>query len=1138
MKKNIAFGGVTRVPGGAVSSDGDLCAAVDVCNDGMGLEMIEKPELLFTLRNSEDETAQLKFTEELLCIHEPEGEDKHYITQLFVESTATVQRSPTPQNIEVSPIAPIINDDAYAPTGDVVPYDPPETAELTVDDIFSAWGESNMIEDNGGTIMTWAPGSTSATLSAGIYLCYWEKAEGETEYTCKEEINITPFGKVTAIQPMGNTLICNHEGGANFPKEIRYWLWKAADNTYLGLGSKPPMINITFGLESTFEYYPKKKSSIRQNGVTQIYSYRNYGGVFIDSLIYTDTVSVWWDEEEYGPSTRVPPMIYYAGENGTPNAHWASSYSLDGVPNVEGFKLDWTTYTLGAYNKFIAEQNKDNKFVFPFYARYAYEMYDGSLIMHSNPVLLIPNSRGPIFALDGNYGLTAGLKHKDQSYEKVHLNFRGRTYGFSSKLMYDLKTLSQDDLARLENWKDLIRGINIYITPPIYNYKQGGQVLGWRCMSPLDPINNITEEEVEDGVTAWDKYYTIGKVKYTDKSGAEAVEKTLTGNVRLSDAFMTILPKLYHGPVDSFSIFWPYDTTTSPPNNPTFYVPDYVLEIPQKDEAEVTELHENAGQFFKYYEIPYEKLINIAGTAQGEQEVAAKKKVLTTIANQDIMKDDNGSHDTMSASVLYGYNRRLNMANVSKILHSPLPPSVQWARDYGKKTQGGQIQERNYPYQVTVYAKNGAEIARLKSAETGVNTVCPQYVFYPNVEAFEVLITRGEGSDLKNYRVRLKEHKALNGAFWLADFMATGYDLVKNYKLEDDATSSDINLPEANKVVDERSKIYTSATDNPFVIPFGNINIAGGGDVRALCAATQAMSQGQFGQHPMYTFTSEGVWAMSVNDTGGWSTIQPVTRDVIVDGTKPLSLDSTVLFLSERGLLQLAGSDIKVLSDILQGADPLILNTPNFGLHRLDDLCASTATDTEGLLNIATALALNKFPENAWMTYDYDNARIYVTPQNGNGSWVYNLKSGIWTQATTKLDNQVVSYPECEAQCEGKVMRISVDRAITDNLRSKGLVISRPIKLDDMGLLKRWREIAVRGRFKPYSTAVQVALWGTRDWIDSALVASSTRNRLTRWSGSPYFGHSVGLFLTRPSYAMQIAGMDIEVDSEHDNKLR
>ena len=1126
MKKDIAFGGVTRIPGGALSSDGDLCAAVDVCNDGAGLELLEKPEPLFTLESGE----------ELLCVHEPEGEEKHYITQWVVESTVQTNAAPLTRSGIGLMEERILNDDAYNSqdtTFDPTTYTPPTTPQETITSDYTTWVANNTTEDDGGTSYAPSAGDPDPVESGHIYLCYWCLVG--TEYTRVKLIDITPYGKVTAIQPMGNTLICNHEGGAEFPKEIRYWLWKADASAYIGLGSKPPMINITFSLESTFEYYPKTESTFNNDNT----DYKRYGGVQISSYPYTDTVPVWFSD--YKKTAYVPPYVLYMDGSYSSGAHsindtdifshWQSSYSIenvvspDGKTDVAGMKTNWTTMALGAYNKFIAEQNKDNKFVFPFYVRYAYEMYDGSLIMHSYPVLMIPNSRGPIFALDGRKGLKADRDDKGESYEKVRIDFQGRVYGFSSKLMYDLKQLSSSDLERLQNWKDLIRGISVYVTPPIYNYKQGGHVLGWRCMDWRDPINGA----LDNGDTPWNKYYTIGKVNYTDETGSDPVEQTEKGIVSYHKAFVNILGA--KGDTKRNKIFWPWVAA----NNTEYPIPDYILEIPQKDDTEVMELHENAGQFYRFASVEYEKLIDMATTAQGEIELEAGKKVLNTISNQDIMQDDNGSHDTMSADVLYGYNRRLNMANVSKIMHSPLPPSVMWAREHCQLNGD----ELSYPYQVTIYAKNGAEIARLKSTEDEVNCAYPQSIFYPDPNAFEVLITR----DLDKFRIRLKEHKALNGAFWISDFLNTPIDINK-YKLTGSATQQDLDLPEVNKIVDERNKIYTSETDNPFYVPFGNINIAGGGEVRALCSATQAMSQGQFGQHPMYCFTSEGVWAMTVGDTGGWATIQPVTRDVISEQTKPLSLDSTVVFLTERGLLQLAGSDIKVLSDVLQGADPLLLDTPNFGLHRLDDLCGENATGTGALLEVATALAEGKFPEKAWLAYDYDNARIYVTPWDDSldygthGSWVYNLKSGLWTQASATIDRQVPTYPELETQSGGNVVKISVDRAIQGNLCAKGLVISRPIKLADMGLLKRWREIAVRGRFKPYSTAVQVALWGTRDWIDHALVASSTRNRLTRWSGSPYFGHSVALFLTKPNYAMQVAGMDVEVDAEHDNKLR
>lgn len=1066
MKKDIAFGGVTRVPGGALSSDGDLCAAVDVCNDGMGLEMLEKPTLLFELEEGEN----------LLCIHEPEGEGKHYITQL--EST-----SPT---VEVSLL--------------------------------------------------------------------WKDESGDT----MQSIEITDYGKVAAIQPMGNTLVCNHEG-ATHSTALRYYLWSPEDEEYKELGSAPPFIDISFGLESKFKYYPKTASTFPNNGTSG--TYKKYGGVSIDSYPYTDTVPLFWGDRL--AESWVPPLDAGIddtnGSNITCNFgdsqtfassdlrinHFPSTYSIenvespDGKTDVAGMKVNWTTMALGAYNKFIAEQTKDNKFVFPFYVRYAIELYDGSLVMHSYPVLMIPNSRGPIFALDGKYGFKADLDDGGKSYEKVRLLFNGRVYGFASELHRKFKKLSAEDYEQLENWRDLVRGVNIYVTPPIYNYKQGGQVLGWQSMSALDPENN--------GENPWQHHYTVGRVLDANDNVLTEIPETPSGMATQETQSTSMDVCFANGDiVPQNTIFQPYLTGQVSMSSK---VPGYILSIPQKEELEIEDLHDNAGQFFKLASIDFDELLEIVNPMTGdesEKKVDFRNKILTTISNQDVMQDDNFTHDKRSAEVLYGYNRRLNEADVRREMHSPLSPSTMFPLAPAFRTNSS-YSVFPLDWAVVVVAQNGGVLSRLVSHSYTTDeyrTLLPNYLFYPNTAAEEVWFKLGGSHEaVRYYRVRLKEHKALNGKYWRGDFYNKSQSLEEYRITSQDARYDEIvaalsATENVNDIVDESNKIYTSETDNPFYVPFGNINIAGGGEVRALAAATQAMSQGQFGQHPMYCFTSEGTWALSVGETGGWATIQPVTRDVISEDTMPLSLDNTVVFLAERGLLQLAGAQVKVLSDVLQGADPLLLDVPNFGLRRLEDLCDEGATDTDSLLGVATGLAVGKFPEKAWMAYDYDNARIYVTPQDGGGSWVYNLKSQIWTQASTALDRQIVSYPECEAQCGGNVVKISVDRAILGNLCDKGLVISRPIKLADMGLLKRWREIAVRGRFKPYSSAVQVALWGTRDWVDFALVASSTRNRLTRWSGSPYFGHSVALFLTKPDYAMQVAGMDVEVDAEHDNKLR
>ena len=1195
MKQNVAFGGISRIPGGAVSSDGDLAAAVDVCNDGMGLEMLEKPQELFTLDNGE----------ELLCIHEPEGRGKHYITQIIVPTSPISNEEPsvepgiepgddpepsepiTPRSISTRRIGFADHAEDIVVNGDILDgggggagggggysggggsgsstYTDPNTGPTLNEDFWFDSGGGHTLSDAYDEVIGDESdardqddgGADADTETVGNIYLRWNIDNGNGTRTVKQSLDITSYGKVTTIQPMGNTLICNHEGSEYYLPEIRYYLWKedseivdsvAVDTSkYVGLGPKPPMLNITFGLESEFKYWPETKTPVTDSDYP-----KKYKGTSITCYPYTDTVGVWWSSS-LGTS-YVPPYALY-GNYTTNTTHWQETYSIenvvspDGKTDVAGIKINWTTMTLGCYNKFIAEQHNKNRFVFPFYCRYAYELYDGSLIMHSYPVLMIPNSRGPIFALDGKYGLKADRDDPGETYEKVRIDFRGRTYGFSSKLLHDIVAMADADLARLKNWKDLIRGVNIYVTPPIYNYKQGGQVLGWHCMDKNAPNN--------DGENPWKKHYTVGRVKYGSSS-------TVEGHVTLDQGFTTMLG------TDAAKIFLPWvDTSVTP--NVTYSTPDYCLTIPQKEEKEITELHENAGQFYKLATIEYETLIKrldaITGDSEGESELEIGKKIVNTISNQDVMQDDNGSHDTLSANVLYGYNRRLNMASVNKIMHAPLQPKVQWAREY-YKTTGLNPTTEEHMWQINIYAKNGGRIALMKTTANDVNVRWPLYVFYPNVNATEAVLIHGD----TRYKVRLREHKALNGVFWLGDFY-NKFDDLRDYRLNpvvyennESHVGECLSLKNVNRTVDESNKIYTTETDNPFAVPFGNINIAGGGEIRALCSATQAMSQGQFGMHPMYCFTSEGVWALSVNDTGGWATIQPVTRDVIAEGTQPLSLDSTVVFLTERGLLNLAGADVKILSDVLQQRGEMTVAITNVNTlqywnqwKRIHEL--ASATQMLDLYKIAFYHDLNKFPEKARLAYDYDNARIYVTPFEDadleaiedvnnvpvmRGSWVYNLKSGLWTQSSTVIDRQIPSYPELITQSGGKVVLVSVDRAYPNNLKSKGFVVTRPLKLGDSGLLKRWHQMVVRGQFKPYqqpifsqaTAPVQCAVFGTRNWYEYPLIGSSDTNRWSRRMGTPFFAHSVALFLRNQRYMVQFSGMDIEVDAEHDNKLR
>ncbi|MBQ7818845.1 MAG: hypothetical protein IJ341_04005 [Bacteroidales bacterium] len=74
----------------------------------------------------------------------------------------------------------------------------------------------------------------------------------------------------------------------------------------------------------------------------------------------------------------------------------------------------------------------------------------------------------------------------------------------------------------------------------------------------------------------------------------------------------------------------------------------------------------------------------------------------------------------------------------------------------------------------------------------------------------------------------------------------------------------------------------------------------GQGEIKELSVIDTALSQGQFGQYPLYAFCSDGVYAFNVGTDGSYSNIAPVSRDVITGDI--ISIDKAVAFISDRGL--------------------------------------------------------------------------------------------------------------------------------------------------------------------------------------------------------------------------------------------
>lgn len=256
-----------------------------------------------------------------------------------------------------------------------------------------------------------------------------------------------------------------------------------------------------------------------------------------------------------------------------------------------------------------------------------------------------------------------------------------------------------------------------------------------------------------------------------------------------------------------------------------------------------------------------------------------KDDYLQSLTSREVMTDDYDSNDTLIPHKSAIYNGRLNIAGIRKKLFGGYHPNSIFAftngyidphavDDNNEHTPllGNQI----YQFRVYVYIKkDGRDIvvnpglsligsACFDIGLLGVNPHLPfLYFFYPDVDAYKaVIIPLLSGVDYMEKAVVLKldRHEMLNGAFYF-----NGWDNPpQEYHGYDYSSDADTTIPIANKV-------YTSEVNNPFVFPVTGINTIGVGNVFSVATAAKALSQGQFGQFPLYAFTSEGVWALEVS---------------------------------------------------------------------------------------------------------------------------------------------------------------------------------------------------------------------------------------------------------------------------------
>lgn len=734
-----------------------------------------------------------------------------------------------------------------------------------------------------------------------------------------------------------------------------------------------------------------------------------------------------------------------------------------------------TEQVMARVNKFIRQQTVEKgRFCFPFFVRYALRLFDGSLVNHSAPILMNPSTTTcPVVMcnrFDGKDTATA-VNSAEMDIMLV-----------AASLDYSLVTSTD----MLEDWKDIVKGVEIFISKPVYTFEQSG-----KCTS-FSETGKFTSKFIgrlfanNRNTLAWDRWR----------------EDEVYGPFESKD-FLDIYAEWGYDKI--YAIYFSLDRK----------YPNASLNLSEFTEDKVSESLRDTATFYKLTTIDTE---DICTKIIGQRyDITVKDDYLQSLVTRETLADDYLTHDTLASEYSYGFNNRLNLSGVYRKPYRGFFPQNMWA--YCNNYYSWKVTEQTLcitPFPVSgtyttisVYINEGGReyvvladkdesnvmrfLSHEETDEDGKKFLTKHswgcYVFYPNVNAHKMLISNvGIGSFL----ITLKPHEFLNGAYALLD-----YEQVRevNYN-PDDLPQVDVGPIFSIRAdyIPQPNKIFTSEVNNPFFFPLSGINSVGTGKILAICSAAKALSQGQFGQFPLYAFTDEGVWAMEISSTGTYIAKQPITRDVCINPDGITQIDSSVLFPTDRGIMLISGSQTQCITDTIKTEKPFnLLSLPHIKeLH--DRLNHNPAID-----KCLPILPFTEFLKSCRMIYDYVHQRIIVYNAAVTYAYVYSLKSQMWGMIYSNISDNVNSYPNALAV---DTERNLVDFSITEDADVASMLVSRPIKLETPDVLKTIDTVIQRGHFQ--KGHVQSVLYGSRDLYNWHLVWSSKDHYLRGFRGTPY----------------------------------
>ena len=452
---------------------------------------------------------------------------------------------------------------------------------------------------------------------------------------------------------------------------------------------------------------------------------------------------------------------------------------------------------------------------------------------------------------------------------------------------------------------------------------------------------------------------------------------------------------------------------------------------------------------------------------------------LSTLEVAETLPDDYMTNDTLVPESSFVYNGRLHMSQIKRYPFNGYPIHQLSDMVYDSQYSDKQLMYGKYDVYVYIKTAGGDIVVKSPNKPTSQGALTNNYLFYPDTDAYKmVLVDTASGSRIV---VNLYEHTGLNGACGFTEIMPRSYN-----------TSSSDSL--SGSITHERlgNKMYTSEVNNPFHFPLDGIYTIGNEEVIGMAAVTRPISQGQFGEYPLMAFCSDGNYALKVGSDGHYEAISPMQEDVVLGADKITPLEDSVVMITKKGLVNLAGGETIPLAQNMDGIhfDKSILE--GMDVEPFKSMIDAT-TDNTGFLS---------YLYGSRMAFDYSSNRLLIYNASKDYAYVYNITNGTVSKMVlgdgVKIVSSAIDYPDVVLQDNNGGLYSLYEKPDINTMskRKLGFIVSKPLKMGGAMSLKTIKQVKNLKNLVSTDSYVKYLIYGSNDNI--------TYYRLGSRYGKPY----------------------------------